>query len=231
MKTYFLTYSNNKYELFQKKSEIFAEKEGFDFIISKKRKDILNSDLYIKYSNILDFNPNKGDGYCLWKPYIILDTLKQINDNDIIIYSDCADNLKEGLKNFVLNYMKLNDYLLVNNTHLNKNWTKRDCFYYMECDNEKYWNTTQLEAGFCVFKKTQKNIDFVNEWLNFCSNEDILVMKENTCGLKNLNGFIDHRYDQSVLTNLSVKYNMITLPIFTMVKFIDYNFFDSNMIK
>jgi len=33
---------------------------------------------------------------------------------------------------------------------------------------------------------------------------------QNTCGLPNLPGFVEHRGDQSILTNLSIKYDIKT---------------------
>lgn len=110
METYFLTYADSKFRKFQELAETFAKEEGFDHIISKTKEDILNSDLYENYSHIIDYKPGYGDGYFLWKPYIILETLKSMNDGDVLVYSDCGDKLSHGIKDFVINQIKPTGY-------------------------------------------------------------------------------------------------------------------------
>ena len=75
----------------------------------------------------------------------------------------------------------------------------------MNCDSENYWESIQIEAGFSVWKKTDFSIKILNEWLEYCCNWDI-ISDDNLN--QNFNNFIDHRHDQSVLNNLSVKYNI-----------------------
>lgn len=95
----------------------------------------------------------------------------------------------------------------------------------MNCDSPEYWNSRQLEAGFVAFIKNNENIKFVEEWLNYSKDENIIVTKENVCGLNNLPGYADHRHDQSILTNLCIKYKMRTIDInFVSGKLIYYNY-------
>ena len=77
----------------------------------------------------------------------------------------------------------------------------------MNCDNEVYHNAPMIEAGTLVFKKTSLNEKFLNEWLFYCKNKNIITDIPNILG-KNDKEFIDNRYDQSVLSNLRIKYNM-----------------------
>ena len=58
-----------------------------------------------------------------------------------------------------------------------------------------------------AIKKNQDNINFINQWLNYCKNENILTDKPNEHG-NNLPEFKNHLYDQSVLTNLVLKNNI-----------------------
>jgi hypothetical protein len=92
--------------------------------------------------------------------------------------------------------------------HLNKTWTKRDCFVLMGCDSAEYWEAEQLMGGFSIFMKNEKNIKFLQEWLHYCCNKFIITDTPNTCGLENLPEFVDHRHDQSVLSILGVKHNI-----------------------
>ena len=105
--------------------------------------------------------------------------------------------------------MRTNDIVLVPDPWPQKMYTKRDCFILMKCDNEKYWESIQVEAGIIVVKKTEYSIKIVDEWLEWCKNENILTDIPNICGKDNFSCFIDHRHDQSVLSNLAKKYNIL----------------------
>ena len=78
----------------------------------------------------------------------------------------------------------------------------------MDCDKTNYWNADQVEAGIIAFKKTDENILFLQEWLEYAKNKYILTDHPNTSGKANFDSFIDHRHDQSILTNLCIKYDV-----------------------
>jgi hypothetical protein len=78
----------------------------------------------------------------------------------------------------------------------------------MGCDKEEYWNSIQLEAGIGLIKNNDNTKKIVLEWLNWCKIKEIITEDENSCGLPNMDGFKEHRYDQSVLTNLKIRYNL-----------------------
>ena len=48
-----------------------------------------------KNKKILD--APKGIGYWLWKPFIILETMKNISEGDVIVYSDSGIEIIENL--------------------------------------------------------------------------------------------------------------------------------------
>ena len=39
----------------------------------------------------------------------------------------------------------------------NGQWTKRDCFVYMDCDSVDYWSVKQLETGVCIWKVSDES--------------------------------------------------------------------------
>lgn len=168
-----------------------------------------------------------GSGYWLWKPYIILDAMKEIEDNDVVFYIDAGDEIINiDIINKLKNHMIDLDYIVTDfsgKRYSQKITTKRDCFILMNCDEEKYHNALQIEAGTLAFKKTKFVEDFLNEWLFYCKNKNILTDIPNIHG-ENLEGFMYHRHDQSIISNLIIKYNMkYDNTIFPMS--IGYNFF------
>jgi hypothetical protein len=206
MKIHFITYSDIKYRKQQIKLDEIASK--FFILNSYNRDWLIKTNFYLENKKILDLE--RGGGYWLWKPFIILDTLNKMEYNDVLFYLDCGDIFTDGLYDFLNLYFEKSDVdsLLTYGGQNKQRWyTKRDTFSLMNCDDEKYHEHTQLEAGMVCLRKTDKIIDIVKEWLFYCKNENILTDIENTQG-PNLSGFIDHRHDQSILTNLSIKYNL-----------------------
>lgn len=199
--------------------EIFeTTKKFFDHSILYKRDDI-DAVFYEKNSKILD--SKKGAGYWLWKPYLILKAMEKINDGDIIFYLDLGDHLHTNIYDIV-NKITIDNsgFFLVSGNFINKNWTKYDCFNLMDCTGEKYMETNQLEAGCCAFRKSDDVISFLKEWLFFCSNYQIISDDPSDKNDHHLN---EHRYDQSILTNLKIKYGIKSVPISEISKYITYN--------
>jgi len=205
MNLHFVTYSDYKYTNRQKELDEKAKK---NFILhSYTREWLICTEFYKSNKEILDLD--RGGGYWLWKPYIILETLKKIENNDILFYLDCGDIFIPELQTFLFSYFENinNNYIFtLGGRNKQKTYTKRDCFILMNCDNEYYYEQIQLEAGILCFRKIKENIELVEEWLRYCMNKNILTDIDNITK-QNLTGFIDHRHDQSILTNLVTKYN------------------------
>jgi hypothetical protein len=91
----------------------------------------------------------------------------------------------------------------------NKCYTKRDAFVFMDCDEPKHWFAPQLQAGVIGFRNTSRSRKFVEEWLQYCLDPRILTDLPNQSGKPNWVDFIDHRHDQSILTNLVVRDNIL----------------------
>jgi len=221
MKTYLIFFCDKKYEKRESYFLVELKNIGFDNIFCYRKEWLLTTNFYVENKEILDMP--RGAGYWLWKPYIIIEMLKKIEEGDIVFYMDAGDSINNyNIINIIKNHMVDNDYMIAGTSKwgLNKYWTKKDCFVLMECDNEIYHNVPQIEAGTLVFKKTKKNEDFLNEWLYYCKNKSILTDVSNTLG-NNYDGFNDHRHDQSILTNLIIKYNMKHSDI--LYSYINYN--------
>ena len=144
----------------------------------------LTDDFRNEYKEILD--RKRGFGYWIWKPYVILNELKKLKSDEILLYLDSADKPEISFFEILLNHLDKNDNFFTNRGFINGEWTKRDCFVYMDCDSEIYHNSVQLEAGIIGLKNTTQNIEIIEEWFNFCKNKHILTDEPNVCGLNNL---------------------------------------------
>ncbi|MDR1881217.1 MAG: hypothetical protein LBR26_00345 [Prevotella sp.] len=154
------------------------------------------------------FKDKKGLGYWLWKPYIIYQELLNLDDGDVLIYSDSEIKVMDSLEPLVKLTEKQPVVVFGNGNLLNSAWAKRDCFILMDCDAPDYWYSAHCDAAFIVFKKCRLTMEFVEKWLTYCKNENILTDLPNICGKENLSDFMDHRWDQSVLSLLAQRYKL-----------------------
>ena len=218
MKLNLLTYADELYAPMQAKLvEHARELKVFDEIYARNRNELIQTSFYNDNQHILDVA--KGGGLCAWKPYFILETLKQMDDGDILLYMDSADWIGEwfeysqynhvNIKERVLGEMSLHEMLLTAGAFPNKYYTKRDAFVYMGCDTEEYHNAIQIEAGVMLLKKSEYTKKILLEWQKWCCVANVINDEPNICNLPNLDGFVGIRYDQSILSLIAKKNNII----------------------
>lgn len=201
MNWHLVTYAD---ENFKEKQQFLHQTHKEKFVHHPYNREwIVSTDFYQENQTILD--DAKGAGWWIWKPYVILDTMKNSNEGDFVVYCDCGDMFSPGLQSYVESTVSDEDIcLLLLGNDKNKKYTKRDCFIEMNCDEDDYHNSTQLEAGFMVWKVCDQSIKVVTEWLEFCKNPKIINNDPSILG-DELPGFVAHRNDQSVLTNLAIR--------------------------
>lgn len=223
MKVHFVTYYDDTNDGRYLLEGMRAKESGmkwFDTTTVYNRNDLIKESFYEENKIILDQKIYAG--WCLWKPFFILKKLNEIEYGDILFYMDVGDYMVQDMKEFIVNSIERNNgFFLVQNNHSNSRWTTKDCFVYMNCDEPKYYNALQLEAGTVGFKKTDETLNFVKEWLMFCTNEHILTTNNINENHKEYCG--SNRADQSVLTNLKIKYDIKTVSIFEIISYIKHN--------
>ena len=110
-----------------------------------------------------------------------------------------------GLPDFVEETLDEDDLsLLLLGNNINGQYTKRDCFIKMGCDDSDYHESNQLEAGFMIWRVREDSIKIVEEWLQYCTDIDLINNAPSTLA-EELNTFKEHRNDQSILTNLAIR--------------------------
>jgi hypothetical protein len=211
MKTHLLIYGTPNYAN-AINSLIKSSKNFFDNHHIFGPSDI-SEDFYKKNQNILDLK--KGAGYFLWKPYIIHETLKKVNDGDIVFYVD-AGNIFINDPTFIYEKLQENNGIILfdnrdgmQNGESAQNFIscKKDSFVLMDCDTDEYIFGKHLNASYQIYQKNNDSLLFVSEFLKFSQNIDIIVDTPNKFG-DNYSGYYDHRYDQTVLSLLGIKHKI-----------------------
>jgi hypothetical protein len=209
MNKYLVSYATIEFAKSQKRLHKSALKFGINRIKSYTPAQIRRTQFYRQNKQLLSYP--RGAGYYAWKPYIILETLKVLEEGDLLIYSDSGIEIINDISPLIeLCYQEKGVLIFKNDGFANSTWTKRDCFVLMGCDSEPYHSANQVVAGFIVLIKNQKSLSLIEEWLYYCQQINVISDLPNICSLDNFPDFKDHRHDQSILSLLTVKHRLNT---------------------
>lgn len=203
-----INFADNRFKLTQRfNSETGLKVAKFDCVFSYGIKDI-DKNFYNKNQKILDFR--RGAGYWLWKPYFILKTLEENADfGDYIFYCDSGAYFLNSIAFLIkeMNNSKV-DVMCFELSHLEKNWTKRDCFILLDAEDKKYTHSPQRYSSFHLVKKSNFSLKLYKEFLRYSQDPRMITDEPNILGKPNFDGFREHRHDQSIFSILSKKYDL-----------------------
>jgi hypothetical protein len=182
-------------------------------------EDCLPKDFKWLYQDFFE-KYQRGYGYWAWKPLVIYDAMKKINDGDMILYHDVGrscysfdikSNITDLAEKIKKEYKGIG---IARGGFKHKEFCKRDVFYYMGCDEENCWNLNQLSATWSFWEKSDIPKKFIMDWIKWCFHDKLIITDEgNKSGLSNFPEFKDNRHDQAILTNLLYLYNKNNLKI------------------
>lgn len=170
------------------------------------REEDVDENFKQKYLNVWN-DSTRGGGWWIWKPYIIYEQLKKINDNDILVYFDggCSINITpESTKRF-------QEYInLVNNnwsgilrfelTHPEWKFTNNHTVEYFSnkfnVNMDKHIHSNQILDGIIIMRKNIFTMSYFEKILEILNDDPYLFTEKYT----NKNEM--HRHDQSVFSLL-----------------------------
>ncbi|MBS0185143.1 MAG: hypothetical protein JSS34_02130 [Proteobacteria bacterium] len=200
---YLISYADGPEVFFQNQYALAQSSlgRGVDFILNY-RKSLLDPQFVSENKEIID--QPKGAGYWLWKPWIILKTLKSVPENAIVIYSDTGNLIKASLTPLI----KLAEqHPILLSVYENKEiwgWAskkvKRDVFMSLNCDTPECHNGSVLWAGFMIFRNTPEAREFVQMWLKYAQDPELLT--DLPSKYESLPDAAGHCHDQAILTVL-----------------------------
>jgi hypothetical protein len=136
----------------------------------------------------------RGAGYWLWKPELILRTLEQVADGDLVMYSDAGTCFVASARP-VLERCEdvIGFHLLGHCTEVR--WTKADARMAIGA-----FDGQQICATLGAFRKTRRALEFVRAWLAACVRDDYHLLDDSPSAAPNHPDFQDHRWDQSLFS-------------------------------
>jgi len=159
--------------------------------------------------NARTFRAPQGAGFWLWKPYVILHKLKEINEGDWLVYIDSRYVFEKDICEMIPYKNSEHDYRCFSRKagdpkYREVPWTKYDA--YKLIDVEPDYNAHQMWAGFIMFRKSPRTVRFVEDWLRYCEDFRIISLDRSVLGPE-LKGFRQNRNDQTALHLLIRKSN------------------------
>jgi hypothetical protein len=222
----FLTFGGGSPQYHKRVKETIIEVKQFDIfdnIFGYTDLDLKKDEIFWNKHGEFIENNKRGYGYWIWKSYLILKTLKNINYNDIIVYADVGCHYNIYNKPVLLEYINI-----LNNSkyhgilsfelepyrgipkiycggNLEKEYIKGDLFKYFNYEtNNDIKNSLQNCTTYMVVKKNYHSIKFIEKWYEICCNYHLL--SDIPSIEPNEPEFIEHRHDQSIFSLLVKTY-------------------------
>ena len=209
MRKIYISFSGAAYDETTRKIVEDGPKYGADEVWVYDDKWLLEQDFYRQNIWLWEHPHKRGFGWYVWKPYIIWDALSKLEDGDIVMFTDadCIPIADFSILFDVCNRDK-GIMLFTAQGHPNFKWNKRDCLIVMGQDEDKYRFTQAGVARFMLFQKGHwRTTQFLMEWITYCVNRKATTFDPSTI-LPEHEGFIEHRTEQAILTNLAHKYGI-----------------------
>ncbi len=177
---------------------------------------------------------SRGYGYWCWKPQIILQTLADMDDGDILQYTDAGCHLNIKGKNRLEEYFEIaanspsgilafqtkkpDPPFVYDGRNLldlrDYKWTKGDLLDYFDVRyRDDIINTPTIGATIIFIRKCPASFIVIKQWLKTIQ-DNFALIDDTASASPNLDGFIEHRHDQSIFSLLCKINNIKTLSAY-----------------
>ena len=219
MTIYFLSFGGSSDDYHKALERIIKQAEElnlFDNIKGLTEKDLIeDTEFWNKHGNFIT-NNKRGYGYYIWKPYIINKTLKEMNENDILLYLDCGCELNINGKDKLLDFFNIVKSKKLIGTiagSFDHNFTKMDLIKYMQMEKSiDLLKSAQIQAGIILLLKCDVTSKLINEWYEIATINYHFINDDKSLE-NNFDDFIEHRHDQSIFSLLVKKYELLNFDI------------------
>lgn len=224
---HFLTFADSRLTPSLQRIAAEARQTGVFDTVATRTERTLDRSFRMRHRTIL--KPTvRGYGYWIWKPQIILQTLRELPDGDILAYCDVGcrftqrgrDRLEQYIRNaetspaglvgfkyfppeppFPYDGRTLFDWR-------NGQWIKGDLLDHFGLRTATSFIDDYCFAGGVLFCSNSRECHlFMETWLETMET-DIRFIDDSPSRLPNLPEFIEHRHDQSVFNCLAYKFGV-----------------------
>lgn len=142
----------------------------------------------------------RGAGYWLWKPKIILEHLFEIDEDDYLVYTDAGVEIIKDINHIPF---QGKDVFLFGNMYEHEHW----CKYNVQQTilSKPYKIGKQCQASVIIVRNNDFGRQFIFEWMLWCHIPGFI--DDSPCETHFI-GFQEHRHDQAILTCVAAKYGI-----------------------
>ena len=206
----FITYGDHNFSSSKERILNEAKEMGcFDGIIKAYGPEDLSEGFKQAVGNVL--NEERGGGYWTWRPYIFMDIMSKLKDNDIFLYTDAGCVLQVSGVNRLKEYAEMispesgKSVLCMRlRPYDQKSWTTDEIFkYFNEDPNGEIGNAKQVLATIQMYRKCPESMAVIQKFYDIArTRPDLFTDKHNEETKRVRPEFADNRHDQSIFSML-----------------------------
>lgn len=151
----------------------------------------------------------RGAGFYCWKPYIVHREMCRLKDGDILVYCDAGNEWISDMRQAISCMDQ--DIMFFSNGWRHLDWCKGDCWRAIlpgyDDHGEAYGRLReqpQVQASTFFVRVTPTTRNFIQEWYAWSLLPGMIDNEPSI--LPNIPTFREHRWDQSILCCLQIKY-------------------------
>ena len=186
-------------------------------------KDIALRDFefFSRHEDFMRENP-KGLGFFIWKPKVLIEELKLLDDGDqlVMIDSGCQLNITESSVRRLHEYLSLSResggvFMQLKNGDFGLNdlsdsaWAKSALLDFLD-PKHRFRDSGQVQSGIIIIEKTKETTEFANKWMEVCELKNNFYLKSPARNEPQQPEFQAHRWEQAIMS-LLVKDTEFTL--------------------
>jgi len=158
----------------------------------------------------------RGYGYWLWRPYILAHELRSLEIGECLLFLDAGCQMNQN----PLSLARFQTYLDMTRDHGNlimeieeplDRWCKRDLLAEFSL-GQSPGAISLIEPGVFFLAKTKGNEQLIANWIRWGQAENYHYIDDSPSSLSESSEFREHRHDQAILTCLSTRHSIQTLP-------------------
>jgi hypothetical protein len=156
---------------------------------------------------------SRGIGYWLWKPYLVLQNLQEMEDGDTLIYADAGCYLQTTgaarLDEWICESRRHPSGIVAfNSEQPNRAFNKADVFEIWPSAADQ----TQIVATAFIVTKNTASQQFFQEFYQKAQEDNYHLLTDAPSRTRNHVTFQTHRHDQSIFTMLAYKHQIYITP-------------------
>jgi hypothetical protein len=204
-----ITFAAGNKKYFEMAENLKNSAPDYETTIYTEKFLMQQEDFWTKHKDFITKN-QRGYGYWIWKPFVIQQVMKTMQNNEILFYCDADFILKkdkkilEKLKKDVKNNKIISSFTRAREKELK--WNKTDTINRLGVTIDE--EDKQVQSGTLLIYVCDETRNLIDEWYSICCEKDYHYIDDSPSINPNYVSFEEHRHDQSIFSLLLKKHNI-----------------------